>query len=68
MIRLKLVNKGYAEEENPYSTDEELFHDVKRVKYLRSYLEALADTMRYVTNYAQHSLNILTYAEVLQML
>ncbi|KAL6197958.1 hypothetical protein ACLB2K_027750 [Fragaria x ananassa] len=36
----------YAEEENSNTTNEEQFNDVKRVEYMRSYLQALADTMR----------------------
>ncbi|KAM5588639.1 beta-glucosidase 47-like [Rosa sericea] len=41
-----ITENGYGVEENPNSTNEELIHDVKRVEYMRSYLRALADTMR----------------------
>ncbi|XP_050371028.1 beta-glucosidase 47 isoform X2 [Argentina anserina] len=40
-----ITENGYGVEEMPNSTDDELLHDVKRVEYLRSYFEALADTM-----------------------
>ncbi|PRQ28506.1 putative glycosidase [Rosa chinensis] len=36
-----ITENGYGEN----STNEELFHDVKRVEYMRSYLQALADAM-----------------------
>ncbi|KAG6695229.1 hypothetical protein I3842_09G086300 [Carya illinoinensis] len=37
---------GFGENENPNSTMEILLHDVKRVEYMNSYLEALAKAMR----------------------
>ncbi|XP_004293271.1 PREDICTED: beta-glucosidase 47 [Fragaria vesca subsp. vesca] len=41
-----ITENGYAEEANSNTTNEEQFNDVKRVEYMRSYLQALADTMR----------------------
>jgi beta-glucosidase len=38
---------GFGEKENPNSTMETLLHDVKRVEYMNSYLDALATAMRY---------------------
>lgn len=38
---------GFGEKENPNSTMETLLHDVKRVEYMSSYLDALALAMRY---------------------
>lgn len=49
---------GYGEKENLNSTNEELFNDVKRVEYMKSYLQALAETMRYTfhSHYAQQTM------------
>lgn len=41
-----ITENGYGDKENQNSTNEELFNDVKRVEYLKSYLQALAETMR----------------------
>lgn len=41
-----ITENGYGEKENQNSTNEELFNDFKRVEYLKSYLQALAETMR----------------------
>ena len=38
---------GFCDKENPHSTMENSIHDVKRVEYMNSYLDALATAMRY---------------------
>lgn len=38
---------GFGDKENPNSTMETLLHDIKRVEYMNSYLDALATAMRY---------------------
>jgi beta-glucosidase len=38
---------GFGEKENANSTMETILHDVKRVDYMNSYLDALATAMRY---------------------
>ncbi|XP_062161707.1 beta-glucosidase 46-like [Alnus glutinosa] len=41
-----ISENGFGEKENPNSTMETLLHDVKRVEYMNSYLDALASAMR----------------------
>lgn len=38
---------GYGEENNPGTITEDFLQDVKRVKYIESYSEALATAIRY---------------------
>lgn len=58
---------GYGEKENQNSTNEELFNDFKRVEYLKSYLQALAETMRYTFTHNMHNkLQHIAYAKVIQ--
>lgn len=56
---IEVCISGYAEEANSNTTNEEQFNDVKRVEYMRSYLQALADTMRYI--YSSMHNKVLTY-------
>jgi hypothetical protein len=58
---------GYGEKKNQNSTNEELFNDVKRVEYLKSYLQALAETMRYAFTHIMHNkLQHIAFAKVIQ--
>ncbi|XP_050288617.1 beta-glucosidase 46-like isoform X4 [Quercus robur] len=45
-IPLFITENGFCDKENPHSTMENSIHDVKRVEYMNSYLDALATAMR----------------------
>ncbi|KAH0985854.1 hypothetical protein GBA52_013031 [Prunus armeniaca] len=45
-----ITENGFGETEISNSTNEELLNDAKRVEYMRSYLHALAEAMRYALN------------------
>ncbi|KAK7838937.1 beta-glucosidase 46 [Quercus suber] len=44
-IPLFITENGFCDEENPHFTMENSIHDVKRVEYMSSYLDALATAM-----------------------